>query len=140
MSGDSVKNYFQDQFAAEVGQHQENKAADSPAYSGTSAPAEAPAPPEQDSKHQPGTDGQHGLVDEMLGEDIFQKKYSGKQGQGQQGEADADHFEHQAFHGLQRWQRANETAGLLVVQVAFLHGEQQRLQYGKAEDAVGQQG
>ncbi len=68
----ALQHQFQNEFTAEIGQHEYREAAEGPADRYLAAPAELVAPPQQHGKNQPGGDGKEGFMGQVLGEDVFQ--------------------------------------------------------------------
>src|SRR3569832_163828 len=97
---------------------------------------EAPAADQQRGVHEPCRNRQNGLVREVLGEDVVDIQDTAQERETLQHEGHRDHLEQQGLHGLERRQRADEAARALVVEVAVLHGEQDGLARGDAEQAV----
>src|SRR3569623_1968398 len=139
-STSAVQHYFQHPLAAEIGEQQRDEAAQGPADGLAAAPTETPAPDQQRGIHQPGDDGEDGLVGEMLGEDVVQRYDPGQQRQTLQRDADAYHLEQQGFHGLERRQGADEAAGAFAVELAVLQRQQRRQRRGNAEQSVRKHG
>lgn len=79
----ALEDEFQYRLAAEVGQHQHQDPAQGPGDRRATPPAELETPPEQGAEHQPGSDGQDGLVGEVLGEHILQEHQPAPQGKRQ---------------------------------------------------------
>ena len=62
-----MKQQFQHELAAEIGQHQDHEAGQGPGQGLLSAPAESVTTPQQGAEDQPGDDREQGLVDELGG-------------------------------------------------------------------------
>src|SRR3569623_1815615 len=139
-STSALQHYFQHPLAAEIGEQQRDEAAQGPADGLAAAPPETPAPDQQCGIHQPGDDGEDGLVGQVLGEDVVQRYDPGQQRQTLQREADAYHLEQQGFLGLERRQGTDEAAGTCAGELAVRQRQQRRLRRGDAEQTVGKHG
>ncbi|KKJ00776.1 hypothetical protein PROH_05860 [Prochlorothrix hollandica PCC 9006 = CALU 1027] len=132
-----VQDEFAYQLAAEVRQHQQAEPGEGPANGLVAAPAELVAPPQQNGENHPGEAGKDGLVCQVLGKQIIDVQRAGQQRQRQQQPAREEKAEQQAFHGLQWWKVADQPRRVLVLELMVLQQQQDRLEHGDGEHAVG---
>ena len=74
----------------------------------------------------------------MLGEQVVEVQPAGQQGQREQQPAGPEEAEQQTLHGLQRREAADQSGRVLVLELAILHEQQQRLEHGDGQQAVGE--
>ena len=86
----SLQDEFEHQLGAEKGEHQEYERRQRPANGDLAAPAEADASVEQDGEGYPGDDRQHGLVHQVLGENILEVKKATQQRRAEADETEAE--------------------------------------------------
>ncbi|MNN91291.1 hypothetical protein D3C81_2093860 [compost metagenome] len=88
-------------------------------------PAQAGAAPQQYAEDDPGHAGQQGFVYQVLGKQVVQEQPARDQRQRQQAPARPKEAEQQAFHGLQRWEVADQAGRVLVFQLVVLQQQEQ---------------
>ncbi|KAG0956664.1 hypothetical protein G6F31_012595 [Rhizopus arrhizus] len=94
---------------------------------------------QQHAEHDPRQHAQHGLVHQLLCQQVVDEQHAGDQGQGQQRETDGDDPEQQRFQVGQRRQRAQPRPELAAAECALLQPQHDRQQCGDAQRGVGQQ-
>ena len=102
------------------------EAAQGPAHGRAAAPAEANAADQQHAEQHPGDERQHGLLHQVLREQIGDEDESGEQRQRQQAEARADQPEHDFFERIERRQDARQIGNAPRAQAPVEKHQQQR--------------
>src|ERR1700736_5012212 len=102
------EHILEDELGAEVRQCEHAEPAQGPTHRGAAAPAETDAADEQHAEYGPGDERQHGLVDQVLREQIGDEHESGEQRQDQQDESGADQAKHDSLEGVERRQDARQ--------------------------------
>src|SRR5690625_7446081 len=95
---------------------------------------------QQHDEEDPGGDGQHGLVGQVLGKEVIDVDKAGDDGQRQQDHPDPDQLEQHALHGLERRQHLDDAPQLVVLEPVLKQGQGQGLQGGQGQQAVGEDG
>ena len=133
------EHQFDHELAAEERQQQQQHRRQRPVHRLHASPAIAAAADQQHAEHDPRQHAQHGLVHQLLCQQVVDEQHAGDQGQGQQREADGDDPEQQRFQVGQRRQRPQPRAELAAAQCALLQPQHDRQQRGDAQRGVGQQ-
>ena len=72
-----VQDQFQNKLGTKIGQYQGHIASQHPGHRDPPTPAPEPMPPEDQAENDPCQDREHGFMNQVLGEDVFQKAQAG---------------------------------------------------------------
>src|SRR5207248_5755101 len=114
-----MQQHLKHEFAAEVAQHEQQRATEDPFERASTAPAVAPAAEQQNREDDPSSDGKNVLVRERHGftEKLLGKQDSGREREREQDERRGDQTEQIA---LERQQRTRAAARLAQAAVQLL--------------------
>src|SRR6266540_5593848 len=137
----SAPQHFQHELAAKIGQEQQHRAREDPAQRDTSAPAVAPATPQQRAEHEPRQDREHALVveRERPPEDLLGKQAAACDREREQHEARADQAKQKALEREQRRHPVGGRVGQPPVQPLLESHQHERLHSRDEEQGVGDQ-
>src|SRR5690606_39419091 len=119
----SLKQIFDDELGAVEAQDQEQEADESAANGGCPSPSQAMTAPQQNRKHDPGEDGEEGLVQQSSLPHVFDKDEAGDETEAEQNLPDPEQLEQKILHVLQRREAFDHSGCMTVAQLVVLEGQ-----------------